>query len=1309
MTLDMDHILMVLMVLLWNSEPDVRLVGGSSRCTGTLELKHEGEWRPVYDFNWSLKEAAVICRELDCGSVVSAGEKKASSNRVYMWRMSSDCVQSGSVLRDCIRPSVSTVILELTCSDSVRLVNGTTLCSGRLEVRSNQSNQSWSSVCEADFDQQDAEVVCRELGCGAPSVLQGALYGDVEAPMWTKEFQCGGHESALLDCRSSGSARNTCSPGKAVGLTCSEPVRLVGGSSRCAGTLEVKLGDWRPVAGFDWTLKEAAVLCRDLDCGSAVSIRQREESSDRPVWRVTYECIQSGSALRDCVTSDSSFHIPEITCSDSVRLVNGTTLCSGRLEVRSNQSNQSWSSVCEADFDQQDAEVVCRELSCGAPSVLQGALYGEVEAPMWTKEFQCGGHESALLDCRSSGSARNTCSPGKAVGLTCSDQEGFPVRLVGGSSRCAGTLEVKLGDWRPVNGFDWTLKEAAVLCRDLDCGSAVSTRQREESSSRPVWGVSADCVQSGSVLRDCMRPNVFPVILELTCSDSVRLVNGTTLCSGRLEVRTNQSNQSWSSVCEADFDQQDAEVVCRELSCGAPSVLQGALYGDVEAPMWTKEFQCGGHESALLDCRSSGSARNTCSPGKAVGLTCSEPVRLVGGSSRCAGTLEVKLGDWRPVAGFDWTLKEAAVLCRDLDCGSAVSTRQREESSSRPVWGMSADCVQSGSVLRDCVTSYSSFHIPEITCSDSVRLVNGTTLCSGRLEVRSNQSNQSWSSVCEADFDQQDAEVVCRELGCGASSVLQGALYGDVEAPMWTKEFQCGGHESALLDCRSSGSARNTCSPGKAVGLTCSEPVRLVGGSSRCAGTLEVKLGDWRPVAGFDWTLKEAAVLCRDLDCGSAVSTRQREESSDRPVWRVTYECIQSGSALRDCVTSDSSFHILEITCSDSVRLVNGTTLCSGRLEVRSNQSNQSWSSVCEADFDQQDAEVVCRELGCGAPSVLQGALYGDVEAPMWTKEFQCGGHESALLDCRSSGSARNTCSPGKAVGLTCSEPVRLVGGSSRCAGTLEVKHQGDWRPVDDLNDDWTLKEAAVLCRDLDCGSAVSIAVRDESSDRPVWGIRSECIESASALRDCITPYSNFYIPEITCSDLLVQPDISVSSSMDGVSEAQQQRFQVIRGSNFTVSCIIEPQYPGGSFHLTFTSSNSAHNYTQPAVNHSAHFLFPAADPSHQGSYSCVYRIYVFSHNFSSESRLLSVTVSRAFPPVFIFALVLLLLSLTLYITAISCSCTTHVNIRRHMGSSNLSPDESSVTSVLCLMAFSIEVKEKTPEDAYLCSPDSTL
>uniref|UniRef100_UPI003AAE4CA7 scavenger receptor cysteine-rich type 1 protein M130-like n=1 Tax=Centroberyx gerrardi TaxID=166262 RepID=UPI003AAE4CA7 len=708
------------------------------------------------------------------------------------------------------------------------------------------------------------------------------------------------------------------------------------------------------------------------------------------------------------------------------------------------------------------------------------------------------------------------------------------VRLVGGASRCAGGLEVKQhGDWKPVDDrfSDWNLKSAAVVCRQLDCGSAVSTGRREDSSSRSVWLIRPSCLQSGSTLRECVstRSASSSSSLQITCSESVRLVDGTSLCSGRLEVKT---NQFWSSVCEADFDQQDAEVVCRELGCGAPSVLQGALYGEVEAPMWTEEFQCEGSESVLLDCGSSGSARNTCSPGKAVGLTCSaDDVRLVGGASRCAGGLEMKQhGDWKPVEDKYWNLKSAAVVCRQLDCGSAVSTERRKDSSSRSVWWIRSSCLQSGSTLRECVEteSVSSSSSLQITCSESVRLVDGTSLCSGRLEVK---TNQFWSSVCEADFDQQDAEVVCRELGCGAPSVLQGALYGEVEAPMWTEEFQCEGSESVLLDCGSSGSARNTCSPGKAVGLTCSaDDVRLVGGASRCAGGLEVKQhGDWRPVDDLfsDWNLKSAAVVCRQLDCGSAVSTERRKDSSSRSVWWIRSSCLQSGSTLREFVStwSVSSSSSLQITCSESVRLVNGTSLCSGRLEVK---SNQSWSSVCEADFDQQDAEVVCRELGCGAPSVLQGALYGEVEAPMWTKEFQCEGNESVLLDCGSSGSARNTCSPGKAVGLTCSaDDVRLVGGASRCAGGLEMKQHGDWRPVGDLFSDWDLKTAAVVCRQLDCGSAVSTGRREDSSSRS-WRIRSSCLQSGSTLRECVETWSGSSSSslELICSGSLT--DITI-------------------------------------------------------------------------------------------------------------------------------------------------------------------------------------
>ncbi|XP_056296427.1 scavenger receptor cysteine-rich type 1 protein M130-like isoform X5 [Pseudoliparis swirei] len=606
--------------------------------------------------------------------------------------------------------------------------------------------------------------------------------------------------------------------------------------------------------------------------------------------------------------------------------------------------------------------------------------------------------------------------------------------------------------------------------------------------------------------------------------------------------------------------------------------------------------------------------------------------KLVEGSSRCSGVLYLKRqGSWTEVDDRDWDLKLANVVCRLLDCGSVVqtfSTRDQMNWRHGLSWKVPPSCLESESRLGKCVTKRSTSPPARlgINCSGSVRLVNGTSLCSGQLKVK---SDQSWSSVYEDDFDQQDAEVVCRELGCGAPSVLQGALYGDSESPMWTKEFLCEGHEAVLLDCDSS--AGITHSSAKAVGLNCSEPddLRLARGSSRCAGELEMKqMGKWNKVAPeiSEWNRKMADIICGQLDCGSAVSTGSKRNDFFQVMWLMKTACLQPKNAVRECLltTFHRSRYNVEIKCSESVRLVNGTSLCSGQLKVK---SDQSWSSVYEDDFDQQDAEVVCRELGCGAPSVLQGALYGDSESPMWTKEFLCEGHEAVLLDCDSS--AGITHSSAKAVGLNCSESdeVRLVDGSNHCVGRLELKHKGNWRPVDIYS--WDLMSAAVVCRQLDCGSAVSIRTKDDSYHPTGWRVKTSCGPSDSTIWECVLIWPADYVKilEVTCSDFLFQPNISFATHPDGVSRAMQWGFQVLMGSEFTLSCSTLPQHPGGSFQLVVTESATPQNYTLPAVNHSAHFLFPAAGSAHRGVYRCVYHLYVFSHNLSSESQPLRLTV----------------------------------------------------------------------------------
>uniref|UniRef100_A0A8C6UV68 SRCR domain-containing protein n=1 Tax=Neogobius melanostomus TaxID=47308 RepID=A0A8C6UV68_9GOBI len=226
--------------------------------------------------------------------------------------------------------------------------------------------------------------------------------------------------------------------------------------------------------------------------------------------------------------------------------------------------------------------------------------------------------------------------------------------------------------------------------------------------------------------------------------------------------------------------------------------------------------------------------------------------------------------------------------------------------------------------------------------------------------------------VCEGALDRRGAEVLCRELGCGAP-LLQGAL-----SPLG-QTFHCEGNESKLMDCNRTRTGPETC---PTLNLTCKEPLRLVGGASRCEGTVEVELrGEWRQVGtSFTdrWDLEAAAVVCRDRDCGSPVSTEKRVGSDESKVWLVTTHCVKKSSAVRDCLYDrHSSPSLLQVICSDSVRLVGGRSLCSGSLQIQDQSLAQSWAGVCEGALDR-------RGQRCCAGSWAVGLLSSRGRSLLW-------------------------------------------------------------------------------------------------------------------------------------------------------------------------------------------------------------------------------------------------------------------------------------------------------------------------------------
>ena len=67
----------------------------------------------------------------------------------------------------------------------------------------------------------------------------------------------------------------------------------------------------------------------------------------------------------------------------------------------------------------------------------------------------------------------------------------------------------------------------------------------------------------------------------------------------------------------------------------------------------------------------------------------------------------------------------------------------------------------------------------------------------------------------------------------------------------------------------------------------------------------------------------------------------------------------------------------------------------------------------------------------------------------------------------------------------------------------MEVKHHGEWGTVDD--DYWRVKDASVVCRQLECGAAIGFPGRAYFGPGlgPIWLLYTSCEGTESTVSDC--------------------------------------------------------------------------------------------------------------------------------------------------------------------------------------------------------------